>query len=108
PMTPAVGPTLVTDNCGAVTCVVTQFSARSPSPVVTLAQLVTGPTRSVRQTTSSVCACPGGKGASAQASRLASTVAGGCDRTYCSPRGPVSARFIWRFSPLPVLVTVTV
>src|SRR5713226_3524126 len=108
PTTAVCGPVLVTVSCGAVICVVAQFSARRPSTVVATAQFVTGPTRVDLKTASTVWACPACSAPSVQTSNLPSTVAGGCERTYSNPSGIPSCTVISRDSTLPMLVTVMV
>src|SRR5437879_2855361 len=105
PTTAVCGPVLVTFSCGAVICVVAQFSARKPSAVVATAQLVTGPTRVDLNTASTVCAWPACKAPSVQTSSLPSRIAGGCERTYSNPSGMPSWTVISRDSTLPMLVT---
>src|SRR5437773_11177667 len=108
PTTAVCGPVLVTLNCGAVICVVAQFSARRPSTVVATAQLVTGPTRVDLNTASTVCACPAWRAPNVQTSSLPSRMAGGWERTYSNPSGMPSWTVISRDSTLPMLVTVMV
>src|SRR5260370_37418152 len=102
PTTAVCGPVLVTLSCGAVICVVAQFSARKPSTVVATAQLVTGPTRVDLNTASTVCACPACKAPNVQTSSLPSRMAGGCGRTYFHPPGMPSFNGIFRDSHLSV------
>src|SRR5947208_17053650 len=106
PTTAVCGPVLVTFSCGAVICVVAQFSARKPSTVVATAQLVTGPTRVDLNTASTVCAGPAWRAANVQASRLPPRMAGGCERTYSTPSGTASWPVISPENTFPVVVTV--
>src|SRR5436305_7437555 len=85
---PVSGAFRLTRSDAVVTWVVTHFSSFWPAAVVRVAQLVTGPGRNVLNTAWIWFVWPGGKALSVQTSCLPSTtLAGGCDRTYCNPSG---------------------